>query len=292
LKNDARSKLMLITAMSIYGTIGILRAYISLSSAMLSFIRGIIGTAFLLVFTLVFRKNTDWRSVKAKLVPLAISGILISLNWLLLFEAYSHTTVATATLCYYMAPVFVVLASPLVGEKIGAKKAICVALALAGMVLVSGVCSTDFNVGELKGVLLGLGAAVLYALVVLMNKKTGKVDAYGKTVIQLVFASAAMFLYVISKENIAALQMDTSSIILTVILGVVHTGVAYAFYFGSLEKLEAQTVALYGYIDPAVAIILSAIVLRQYPDIYGIIGTVLILASMMASEIKIPIRQK
>ena len=39
---------------------------------------------------------------------------LIHIYWITLFEAYRYTTVATATLCYYMAPVFVTLALSLI----------------------------------------------------------------------------------------------------------------------------------------------------------------------------------
>ena len=37
----------------------------------------------------------------------------------------------------------------------------------------------------MKGILLGLTAAVLYAAIMLLNKKMGAIDPYDKTVIQL-----------------------------------------------------------------------------------------------------------
>ena len=287
-----KSKLMLIASMFIYGTIGIFRTYIDLPSAMLAMVRGFVGTAFLLIYIFAARKKVDWAGVKAKLLPLAVTGGLIGLNWMLLFEAYNYTSVAAATLCYYMAPVFVILASPMIGEKIGVRKAVCVAAALAGMVLVSGVLKAGFSAGELKGVALGLGAAALYASVILMNKRIGAVDAYGKTVIQLFAAALVLLPYVIFSGQLRALRPDAADIALTAVLGVVHTGIAYALFFASFEKVEAQTVALFGYIDPAVAIVLSALVLGQMPDVYGVTGTVLIFGAMIVSEIKMPLRQK
>ena len=61
-------------------------------------------------------------SARTKLL-LILSGALIGFNWILLFEAYNYTTVATATLCYYMQPTIVILLSPLFfRERLTAKK--------------------------------------------------------------------------------------------------------------------------------------------------------------------------
>lgn len=60
---------------------------------------------------------------------------------------------------------FVILASPLVvGERLTARKLICVLAALLGMVFVSGVLETGGGSSDLKGVLLGLGAAIVSEL--------------------------------------------------------------------------------------------------------------------------------
>jgi len=171
-QNQKRSRLMLICAMCIFGTIGILRKYIPYSSAFVALIRGIVGTLFLCLVLLLGRKKPDGPSIRNNFPLLLLSGAAIGFNWILLFEAYCYTSVATATLCYYLSPILVILASPLVlKERLTGKKVCCAALALTGMVLVSGVMDAGFQgIGELKGVLFGLGAAVLYASVILMNK--------------------------------------------------------------------------------------------------------------------------
>ena len=290
--NSGRARLMLIISMVIYGTVGIFRTYIPLPSSVLALARGAIGAVFLVLFTLLTRRRPDWTVIRKKLPLLALSGALIAFNWMLLFEAYNYTTVATATMCYYMDPVFVILASPLIGERISGKKALCVLVALVGMVFVSGILSAGFQLRELAGVAFGLGAAVLYASVILLNKKIGAMNAYDKTGTQLIFAALCMLPYVLFTENVGALTLRGTPLLLTLVVGVVHTGIAYVLYFASFEKLDAQTVALYGYIDPAVAIVLSALILGQIPDGLKLLGTALILSSMMLNEIKFPLRQK
>lgn len=282
-----KSKLSLILSMFIFGTIGIFRRYIPLPSSLLAMARGAIGVVFLLIFMALKKEKLNLREIKDKILLLCISGVFIGFNWILLFEAYNYTTVATATLCYYMAPVFVIIASPfLFKEKLTLKKIICVIVALAGMVLVSGVIETGFSgAGEFKGVLLGLGAAVLYATVVLMNKKTAGVPAYTKTVIQLGSAAIVLLPYTMLTENFAELTFEPLTIIMLLVVGVVHTGWSYALYFGSMDNLKAQTVAIFSYIDPVVAIILSALILNEEMSIFGMIGAVLVLGSTMVSEL-------
>ena len=282
-----KSKLSLILSMFIFGTIGIFRRYIPLPSSILAMARGAIGVVFLLIFMAVKKEKLGFREIKDKILLLCISGVAIGFNWILLFEAYNYTTVATATLCYYMAPVFVIIASPfLFKEKLTVKKIICVIVALVGMVLVSGVIETGFSgAGELKGVLLGLGAAALYASVVLMNKKTAGVPAYTKTVIQLGSAAIVLLPYTMLTEDFAELTFEPLTIIMLLIVGVVHTGWSYALYFGSMDNLRAQTVAIFSYIDPVVAIILSALILNEKMSIFGVIGAVMVLGSTMISEL-------
>lgn len=287
MNNANKSKFSLILSMFIFGTIGIFRRYIPLPSSLLALTRGAIGVAFLLIFMMLKKEKVNFEEIKDKILILCISGVAIGFNWILLFEAYNYTTVATATLCYYMAPVFVIIASPfLFKERLTLKKLICVVIALAGMVLVSGIIETGFSgVSELKGVLFGIGAATLYASVVLMNKKTAGVPAYPKTAIQLGSAAIVLLPYTILTENFAELTFEPVTIIMLIVVGVLHTGLTYALYFGSMDNLKAQTVAIFSYIDPVVAIILSALILNEEMSIFGVIGAVMVLGSTMISEI-------
>ena len=68
-----------------------------------------------LAFVILVRKSRiSFAAIKNNFVKLLISGVFLGANWILLFEAYRYTTVATATLCYYIAPTFMIIASPFV----------------------------------------------------------------------------------------------------------------------------------------------------------------------------------
>ena len=283
--SDKNIALLKITAaMFIFGTIGIFVCHIGLPSGFLAFARGIMGSVFLLAITLFSKKKLSFASIKKNLILLIVSGVFIGINWILLFEAYRFTTVASATLCYYLSPVFVIIASPFVlREKMTIKKALCVFSALLGIVFVSGVI--EEGVGDLKGLLLGVGAAVFYACVVLLNKHLKDISSYDMTVVQLAAAAITILPYTLLTEDISADVFDATAIVMLIIVGTVHTGLAYVLYFGSIKDLPAQTAAIFSYIDPVVAIILSALFLSEPLSPLGIVGAVLVLGSTLICEL-------
>ena len=160
-------------------------------------VRGIIGTVFLLIVIFKRGPGIAWQDIRRNLFYLCLSGAFIGINWILLFESYHYTTVATATLCYYMAPVFVTIAAPIVfKERLTQKKVFCISVALAGMILVSGVWNVNITGnGELRGIFYGIGAAVFYASVILLNKKIRDISPYDKTMMQLATASIVLLPY-------------------------------------------------------------------------------------------------
>ena len=282
------AKFRLIGAMSIFGTVGIFVHYIPLPSATIAFCRGIIGAVFLLLLILITGKKPELPAIRKNLPLLCLSGAAIGVNWILLFEAYHYTTVATATICYYLAPLFLVLASPLLGEKLTVKKCACIGIAMIGMVFVSGVLTG--GIGGFTGILLGVGAAVFYASVMFMNKRLSPIGAYDKTIIQLFTAAIVILPYLLFTGGLSFPPMETVSWVFLAVVGIVHTGFAYALYFGAMKDLSAQSIAILSYLDPVLSIILSALVLRESLDIFTVIGAVLILGSALYSEL--PERKK
>lgn len=274
-------------AMLIFGSIGVFCRYIPLSSAWMACVRGIIGTVFLFVVVALSKKHVDKKAVKKNLLLLLISGAAIGINWILLFEAYRYTTVAIATLCYYMAPVIVILLAPiLLKEKMTLKKSVCAVVAIVGMLLVSGIFNGGATAGGGgKGILFGLGAACFYATAMLTNKFIKEISAYDKTIMQLGVAAAVVLPYSLLTSGVQEFAtLTVPQILLLLAVGIVHTGIAYWLYFGSMEFLSGQTVAVYSYIDPAFAVVLSVAVLGENPGVLGVFGAVLILGSTLFSE--------
>ena len=263
----ARSKLML--SMFLFGTISLFVRFVPLPSGRLSLARGVIGVAFLLALAAITHQPLSFRAIRQRLIPLCLSGICIGANWILLFEAYRYTTVAIATLCYYLAPIFVILVSPLLlKERLTIRKGVCAAVALLGMTIVSGIW------GGAGGVSPSGWRGILFAL-----------SAYEKTISQLAVASLVLVPYTLLLEPAGSASLSLFPVSMLLVLGIVHTGCTYALYFDSIRDLPAQTVAILSYIDPIVAILLSALVLGEPLGVHGAVGAALVLGATFLSEL-------
>lgn len=278
------AKLRNITAMLIFGTIGLFVKNIELSSSEIALTRGFIGGVTLILATFFFRKKISFEGIKKNLYLLIFSGLAVGLNWIFLFQGYKYTSISNATLSYYFAPVFVTILAPFIlKEKLTLSKFLCVLMALVGMFCIVGV--DGINGGDdLLGIAYGLLAAGFYASVILMNKFLKGIDSIEITVIQLLSATITLLPYVLYAEGVGILGVSSSSVPYILILGVIHTGIAYLLYFSSLQELKGQTIAVLSYIDPVFAIIISAVVLKEQLGFLQIVGGVLILGSSFLSE--------
>jgi len=208
-------------------------------------------------------------------------------NWILLFEAYKYTTVSAATLSYYFAPVIVTVACPvLFREKMGLKQWICFAMSTLGIVLITG--TGDFSGGgqHLKGIAFGLGAAVLYATVILLNKFIQNVAGIRRTFLQFLSAIGVLVPYVLCTDGVNLGQLNTVGWINLLIVGLVHTGVTYCLYFSALKALPGQEAAILSYIDPLVAVLISVFALGETMTAVQFFGGALILGFTLWNELK------
>jgi len=272
--------------MTIFGTIGLFVRLIPLPSSMIALVRASMGALFLLGMILAQKRRPDWKGILRNWKPLLLSSVAMATEWILLFEAYRYTTVAVATLCYYMSAVFVMIAAPFIlKEKLTAHKAFCAAAAVIGMVLVSGVLDGQAGAFSPVGVALGLTAAVFYAVIVLCNKRVKNISSYDTTFIQLFAVALILLPYVLLTEDVTQFaSLEPLGLTMLLSVGAIHTGIAYAMYFSSLQKIKAQTAALFSYLDPVIALLLSVFVLREGMSIPGMIGAVIVLGAMLLSE--------
>ena len=73
--------------------------------------------------------------------------------------------------------------------------------------------------------------------------------------------------------------------LLILIVGIIHTGISYVLYFGSITKVKTHFISIFSYIDPVIAIILSAIILKDSMTFLGVVGAILILGVSLFMEI-------
>lgn len=272
--------------MMLFGTIGTLSRYIDMPSSIMSLVRAFIGAAVIFLFLKIRKRAIAFDDIRRNFKLIAPAGILMGVNWVLMFETYNYTTVATGTLCYYMEPIFVIIAAIVIlKEKLTLRKAVCVLVALIGMVFVSGILKTGISdASEFIGVFYGLAAAVFYASVIMLNKMMKNISSVDSTMAELAIAGITLLPYTLMTEDLGAVNYTVHGVVLLIILGAVYTGAGYIVYFNSLSRLPAQTVAIMSYIDPVEAVLLSAFLLHENVDAYTIIGAIMILGATFVSE--------
>ena len=281
------NKFMFSLSMVIFGTIGLFVRFIPLPSGEIALLRAVF--AFLLVggFLLVKKQKISFKNSKKELLLLLLSGAAMGFNWIFLFEAYKYTTVSVATLSYYFAPVIVMVLSPLIfKERITLKKLICFVFSTIGLIVITGIGNLDGQNSHIKGILFGLSAALLYSAVMILNKLIKGLSGVERTFLQFLAAIIVLLPYVVFTDGIKVFALETAGIINLLIVGLIHTGLAYILYFSSLKEMEGQQVAIISYIDPLVAVLVSVFILKEDITAVQLIGGFLILFFTLANEIK------
>jgi RarD protein len=286
-------KIQFVLSMIIFGTMGLIVRYIDLSSSETALLSSSIGCLFLIVVLFMRKRTITWKLVKANGCILFFSGIALGGNWMFLYQAYDHTTLTNATLGYYFAPVFVMILSPFIlKEQLPVKKIICIGIAIIGMLMIVGNGVSASGTEDLLGIFFGLLAAACYAALMLLNKFIRLMGRLEITIIQLGITALLLLPYVFLTEGFGIFEVFKSSVPFIIILGIVNTGIGFWLFFSGMEKLKGQSIAMLSYVDPFVAILISAVILREHMTIVQIIGGALLLGSTFISENKVIIFSK
>ncbi len=270
-------------ALFLYGTIGLFLHFISYSSEFVVLCRGVLGSLFIAGALFLRKEKIDLSAIRRNLPLLALSGIALGLNWVFLFAGYRYG-IAISSLCNYMAPIIVVvIASLIYKERINIRQIFCIVLAFLGMTFLIGLFEGNIRT-DIHCIVYGSLAAVGFVILVLCNRKLKEIEALEKTLIQLLFSALTVLPYVIFNSGFPK-ENDMLSTVLVLILGFLHTGVAYICYFSSIDVLPAQSIAVLGYLEPVLNLLFGALILHERIGITGLIGAILILLASIGNEL-------
>ena len=237
-------------------------------------------------YLLFSKQPIHLKSIRKELILLLLSGGAMGFNWILLFEAYKYTTVSVATLSYYFSPVIVTIACPLLfREKLTKKQLVCFVMSTTGLILITVTGNMSAGGRDLIGIGFGLGAAVLYATVVLLNKFIKNVAGIHRTFLQFLSAILVLVPYVALTSGVTLGAINATGWICLLVVGLIHSGIAYCLYFSSLTDLPGQKAAILSYIDPLVAVVISVTVLGEALRPLQILGGSLILGFTLWNEL-------
>ncbi len=281
MKNSATLRYLF--ALFLYGTIGFFLHFVKYSSEFVVLCRGLLGSLFIGIVLLLRRKKMDLAAIRKNLKLLLLSGFSLGFNWVFLFAGYRHG-IAISSLCNYMAPIIVVIITALIyKEKITMKQIFFICLAFVGMLLLIGVIGNSVSVDPYC-VIYGLLAALGFVILVLCNRRLEGIEPLEKTLVQLLASAAIVFPYVAINRGFPT-SFDLTSSIIVLILGFLHTGVAYICYFSSINVLSSQSIAILGYLEPVLNFVIGVLVFHEPLGFTSILGALFILIASLGNEL-------
>lgn len=213
-----------------------------------------------------------------------LSGFAMGVSWLFLFEAYRQVGVSVASLSYYSGPMIVMALSPvLFKEKLTKRLLLCFFAVIVGIVLVDGNAFYELRI--FIGIAFALMSAVMYAVMLCLNKKVEGVSGEENATVQLTAAFVAVFMFSAIKQGLH-FDIQASDIAPLLVLGLLNTGIGCFLYFPSIGSIKVQTVAILGYLEPLSAIFFSFIFLGEQLLIGQIIGAILIISGALCAELQ------
>ncbi|WP_394297003.1 DMT family transporter [Palaeococcus ferrophilus] len=279
---NGRSKI--IASMLIWGSVGIFARFSTLDGLSLAFLRVLIGSGMFLLFSL---RDGEWlrrafSSVRPKIGQVFLLGLALALNWAFFFSAVLYTTIAKATLIYYLAPILVVLLAGLfLGERITWERLFYVGMAFLGALMIVLQEKPSLSSSDFLGVLFALAGAFFYALVTLLGRHLRDVESDALTFFQLVFATMVLAPLALWR----GLSLTPRALAVSSLIALLHTFLALLIYMAGLKEVEAGEAALLSYLDPLSAVLYAFLIFGEVPTAMTLAGGALILlASFFGSR--------
>lgn len=234
------------------------------------------------VFTLLFNKSAF--KTKISNVFLCVgSGVTLFATAAFYYTSMQLTSVSTAVVLMYMAPVLVLGWSvAFFGERLTVKKVLAVICVIIGSALVSGIAGgARFN---FKGVVMGILSGVSYGTYSIFTKIQARkgLDSTTSTVYSFLFAALAV-VCVCDFSNIGhvLVQYPSKTILLAIVHGVTTFVLPYFLYALSLKEIPAGVASSLAIVEPLSGTLFGVALLGERLSLISICGIVLMLGAVI-----------
>ncbi len=267
-----------------WGFIGLIVRDVELPAMTIVFFRVALAAAAVALILLAAGRRDLLRPPPRQVIAL---GVLLAIHWSLYFAAIQHTSVASAVLITYAAPIFMAMLAPvLIREHVPAASVVALVVSMAGIVAISLAGGSGDEAVRATGVVLAVFAAITYAFLIVLLKRWGS-DVHPTTVIvwqegtaAVVLAPSLLFAHY---DSVGATQVGY-----LLLLGVVLTGVTGVVYVGALKWVPATTAGILAYMEPVSAALLAAAILGEALTPAVIVGGAAIVAAGVVVAARTP----
>lgn len=276
MKAQTRGTLEMISAMVISGTVGWFVVMSGQSPEAVVFWRCVFGAMAMLVACLVL--GVLRRSVISlrQFMLVCLGGLALILNWVLLFSAYKHSSIAVATVVYHVQPFMLVgLGVVFFAERLSAAKVCWLLLAFAGLMLIVSAKGNGQATGAdyVLGVCLALASAFFYAVAAAITKRLKDLPAHLIVLIQMVVGALVLAPFV----DVGTVDTVEGAWTYLIIIGVVHTGLMSTLLYSAIQKIPTALVGALSFIYPIVAILVDWVAFAHPLSVLQVIGASAIL---------------
>ena len=251
------------------------------------FTRTSIGTVLMLVLVLIVDKNII--KIRIADVPVVIGISLSGSIILMIFYniAVVELTLSLAAVLLSLSPVFVLIVSALVfKEKITAKKVICMAGAIIGCAMLTGVFEMSVSSMKLSslGILAGIGSTVCNGLYIIFSRVATDRGCGTMTTCFYSFVFATiMLLPFVDWETFLIFIMDdpAGSAVFLIVQAICTSILPTITYMLALKYIETGRAAiLEGGSEPAAAMVMGIILYSEVPTLIGAIGMIITIIAL------------
>ncbi|PMV07730.1 MULTISPECIES: DMT family transporter [unclassified Pseudomonas] len=256
MKSQSRGTLEMISAMVISGTVGWFVIMSGQSPEAVVFWRCLFGALAMLVTCLVLGVLRRSLISARQFILVCLGGVALILNWVLLFSAYKHSSIAIATVVYHVQPFMLVgLGVLFFAERLSAAKVGWLLLAFAGLMLIVSAKGNGQATGAdyVLGVCLALASAFFYAVAAAITKRLKDLPAHLIVLIQMVVGVVVLASFV----DFGRVDTVEGAWTYLIIIGVVHTGLMSTLLYSAIQKIPTALVGTLSFIYPVVAILVD-----------------------------------
>ncbi len=289
LSERTRGTLEMAAAMFLSGTLGFFVVESGQAAYNVVFLRCLFGAIFLGLYCLArgFFKDTGLN--RKTLLMTALGGVAIVSNWILLFSSYKLASISISTAVYHTQPFFLlIIGAVILREAIPHNKIAWIALAFAGVLMVSDLDLASFTLSSeyVLGLGLALSAAVLYAIATMIAKQLKGIRPHLIALIQVTIGIFMLLPFASFADMAAAGGIQWSYL---VILGAVHTCLMYILMYSAFQKLPTPIIAVMSFIYPVVAIMVDYIFYDQSLSMMQFVGIGTIMFASFAVNQNLPL---
>lgn len=270
-----RSYLTLVGVCTFWGTIPLVVKNVHLDAAAIVAVRLWVAAAGLGVALVARGRHVPGRRLLSFRPSLCIaSAVTLAVHWYCLFAAYKRAPAGTVILIVYLAPVGIAAVAPrLLGEVLGRRTIMALAVAAVGFLLVAGPAVDHASAA---GLLLAAGAAASFVVLVVVSKPLA--EAYGGLRLAFMEMTGAGLVLLPVALTTPWGHPEPAWLWLAV-LGLAHTAIGTGLYLAALGRVPATHVGILGYLEPASVVACGWLFLHQRPGLATVVGGALIVAA-------------